>query len=126
MNILLDTHIFLWWNDRPEKLSSSARQAIENTDNTVYVSAAVIWEIVIKTSLDRMEAPEDPLAVVYAEGFISLPITPEYTMMLKTVENIHGDPFDRIQIAQAKAEGLALVTHDRNILEYADLQIIKS
>ena len=73
-----------------------------------------------------MEASDDPLAIVHAEGFIALPITPEHTLALKTVENIHGDPFDRIQIAQAKAEGFTFITHDRNILKYADLQTIKS
>ncbi len=83
MNLLLDTHIFLWWNDQPARLSPSAHKAIEDSNNVVHVSTAVIWEIVIKTALGRMEAPDDPLAVVYAEEFIPLPITPEHAMALK-------------------------------------------
>ena len=73
-----------------------------------------------------MEAPDDPLAVVYAEEFIPLPITPEHAMALKKIENLHADPFDRIQIAQARAEDFTFITHDRTILKYADLKTIKS
>lgn len=126
MNYLLDTHIFVWWSEDPSKLSQAARDAIKNPDNTIYVSSAAIWEIVIKTSLGRMEAPEDPLAVIYDEEFIPLPIQPEHAVELRSVEHIHGDPFDRIQIAQAKAENLTLITHDKTILKYADLETIKS
>ena len=126
MNLLLDTHIFIWWSDEPKKLSAAAAAAIRNPTNRIYISAAVIWEIVIKKSLGRVEAPDDPLAVVYAEGFIPLPIRLEHAMELRTVEHRHGDPFDRIQIAQAKAEDFTLVTHDRFILQYTDLKTIKS
>ncbi len=126
MNLLLDTHIFIWWGDEPRKLSAAAATAIKDPANRIYISAAVIWEIMIKKSLGRIEAPDDPLAVVYAEGFIPLPIRLEHAMALKTVEDLHGDPFDRIQIAQAKAEDFTLVTHDRFILQYADLKTIKS
>lgn len=126
MNLLLDTHIFVWWSEDPSKLSQAAKDAIKDPDNKVYVSAAAIWEIVIKTSLGRMEAPEDPLAVVYDQEFIPLPIQPEHALELKSIEHIHGDPFDRIQIAQAKVEKLTLITHDKAILKYTDLEIIKS
>lgn len=103
MNLLLDTHIFIWWNTAPDLLSQQAYLAVEDTNNRIYVSTAVIWEIVIKTSFGRMESFGDPLAMLYAEQFIPLPITPEHAIALKQVENIHNDPFDRIQIAQAKS-----------------------
>lgn len=73
-----------------------------------------------------MEEAGDPLKMLYAEAFIPLPITPEHTMELKTIENLHSDPFDRIQIAQAKTENLTLITHDRIILKYSHLRTIKS
>ena len=126
MNILLDTHIFIWWNDEPTKITKKARQVIEDQSNTIYISAVVIWEMTVKTMLGKLESPDDPLAIAIREGFVPLPITGQHALTLKTLENHHSDPFDRLLIAQAKHEGFTLLTHDKTIMSYADFAYVKA
>ena len=75
MTLLLDTHAFLWWLDDPQLLSKAARKAIGDGKNTVYVSAAVAWEIAIKRALGKLDAPEDLEAAMTANRFLPLPVT---------------------------------------------------
>lgn len=126
MNIILDTHIFIWWNDDPSKLSKKAREVIEDRNNIIYISSVVIWEIVVKMMLGKLEAPDNPLAIAIQEGFIPLPVTGEHAMALKNMENHHSDPFDRLLIAQAKHEGFTLLTRDKAIMKYGDLAYLKA
>ena len=126
MNILLDTHIFIWWNDDLSKLTKKARTLIEDKDNTIYISAVVIWEMTVKKMLGKLESPDDPLAIAVEQGFIPLPITGEHTLTLKTLEPHHNDPFDRLLIAQAKHEKFTLLTHDKTVMRYADFDFIKA
>ncbi len=126
MNIILDTHTFIWWNENPAKLSKPARETIENKDNIIYISTVVIWEIIVKMMLGKLEAPPDPLAVALSEGFIPLPITGEHALALKTLESYHNDPFDRLLIAQAKHEDFILLTHDKMILKYKGFKSLKA
>lgn len=126
MNLVLDTHIFIWWNDNPSKLSTKAKSAIEDKSNSVFISTVVIWEVVVKTMLGKLEAPDDPLGIALQQGFIPLPITGEHAMTLKTLESHHSDPFDRLLIAQAKHEKYTLLTHDKTIMKYTGFQYIKS
>lgn len=124
MNLLLDTHVLLWWYENPKLLAGQVRVAIENSDNSVLISAAVFWEIAIKASLDKLTIPKklfDRIAIDFTE----LPITGQHTRAVMHLPKLHNDPFDRILIAQAKMDNLILVTRDNNIHRY-DVQIMKA
>ncbi|MGI4851756.1 MAG: type II toxin-antitoxin system VapC family toxin [Janthinobacterium lividum] len=125
MKLLLDTHTLLWWLDDNPTLSSKAKKAISNEKNTVYVSAVNAWEIVIKKSLGKLEAPDNLQEVCVASNFIELPISIKHTSIISQLPKYHDDPFDRLLIAQAMSEGLTLVTRDARIVEY-DVTIIES
>jgi len=120
MNLLLDTHILLWCLEGNEKLSGEARQLISSAD-TVYASAANIWEIIIKITNGRLKLMSDPQTLVQTitdSGFEMLPIKPEHAVKLMDLQGIHQDPFDRILIAQSLVEPLHLVTCDSVIAKY--------
>jgi len=118
MNLFLDTHVLLWWLDDDSSLSERARIAISNTDNLIVVSAAVIWEIRIKQALGKLKIVPDFFAVVKQQGFEMLSITSDHAYAVGDLPKYHRDPFDRILIAQAKLEGLTLVTHDAIFKKY--------
>ncbi len=124
MQLLLDTHVFLWWwMDAPE-LSGAVRTLIRDPSTQVFVSAAVAWEIVIKRALGRLEFDGDVHGAIAGEGFESLPIRVEHADAVAKLPPLHGDPFDRIQMAQAQCEGLTLVTHDALIRRYPDVPLL--
>ena len=115
---LLDTHTLLWWlNDSPQ-LGARCRQMISNDRNQVFVSAATTWEISIKMAIGKLRAPEDMDSVVEDEGFSKLPISLYHGQLAGSLPAHHRDPFDRMLIAQAQAEGLVLITADENISLY--------
>ena len=116
--LLLDTHVLLWWLDDPASLDASARRLIADPRNPVFVSAAVAWEITIKRQLGKLEAPDDLETALEQERFQHLPITVRHALAVAELPAIHGDPFDRIQIAQARLEGLTIVTPDATIPRY--------
>ncbi len=118
MNLLLDTHVVLWWFDRPDTLSEKARDAIAEGENLVFISAAVAWEITIKKALGKLEAPDNFEEVMAEENFQPLPITIPHALAVAALPPIHQDPFDRMQIAQAKVENLTLVSRDALIGQY--------
>jgi PIN domain nuclease of toxin-antitoxin system len=119
MNLLLDTHIFLWWLDDPLKLSQEAATAIRNPDNLVYVSAATIWEISIKQALGKIDAPSDFNEVMKSCQFEALPICHEHAQSVRNLPLFHRDPFDRMLVSQAIIKNLTLVTRDSIIIKYA-------
>jgi PIN domain nuclease of toxin-antitoxin system len=118
MTLSLDTHVFLWWLDDPRLLSDAARQAISDGKNTVYVSAAVVWEIAIKRAIGKLDAPHDLEAVIAANRFLPLPITVPHALAVETLSDHHRDPFDRLLIAQARVEGLKFVSRDSHVARY--------
>ena len=118
MNLLLDTHVLLWWLDDPAKLAAEAQQTIADGGNTIFVSAAVTWEITIKKTLGKLEAPDDLEEMMIQERFRPLPIAIAHTLALANLPSIHQDPFDRIQIAQAQLENLIFATRDTQIKRY--------
>jgi PIN domain nuclease of toxin-antitoxin system len=124
MTILLDTHVFLWWLEDPEQLSNAARKAISAGKNTVYVSAAVAWEIAIKKALGKLDAPEDLVGAMEANRFLPLPVTIPHALAVRMLPDHHRDPFDRLLIAQAKHEGFKLVSRDPHIPLYRVAHII--
>lgn len=118
MRLLLDTHALLWWLAEPEMLSAEARDAISNSSNDVYVSAASAWEIAIKKRLGKLEAPDDLEIQIYESRFTSFPIDLQHGLAVEHLPPIHRDPFDRMLIAQARLEQLTLVSRDEMIPRY--------
>lgn len=112
MNLLLDTHVLLWAVDTPERLDDRARDAIRDPRNRVVASSASAWEISIKTALGKLRFDGDLTAVLNAVGFDPLAIDVEHALAAGALPPVHRDPFDRMLVAQARAEGLTVVTRD--------------
>ena len=115
--LLLDIHIFLWWRGEPSRLTSEVRSRIATAD-IVFVSAASAWEAAIKVSVGRLELPDTMGAGVLASGFEKLPIAFSHAEHAAALPLHHKDPFDRMLVAQAQAEGMTLVTHDGLLKPY--------
>jgi PIN domain nuclease of toxin-antitoxin system len=120
--LLLDTHVFLWWRGDSRRLGRAARQAIVDAE-VVFVSAATAWEAAIKVAIGRLRIPESVEAGVVDSGFEKLPISFAHAEAAAALPPHHSDPFDRMLVAQAQCENLALVTHDRHLQPY-DVQIL--
>ena len=119
MNLLLDTHIALWWlGDTPE-LPDAVREVVQDADNVVYISAATIWEIAIKRALGKLEVGDEYLTEIAEQGFVELPIRWQHAQRVEALPMLHRDPFDRLLIAQAQTLGLTLVTTDAQIRKYS-------
>ena len=121
MNLLLDTHILIWWLDESSRLRASVRTALERPENRIWVSAISIWEISIKVSVGRLrmtEPAEERIAWLLERGRQSLAVTFDHAFAVRRLPLHHGDPFDRMLIAQAQCENLTLVTADPAILAY--------
>ena len=118
MRLLLDTHVLLWALTDPQELDAGAREKIVSPENLVYVSLASLWELQIKESIGKLKLPKDFFEALEPAGFELLPVLLGHIKALRRLPLIHRDPFDRILVAQAKSEGITLVTRDRNILRY--------
>ena len=118
MNLLLDTHILLWWLADDPGLSEKQRSAIADPANVVYVSAASAWEIAIKKALGKLIAPDDLGAALIASELEQLPITVAHAEAVGGLPPHHRDPFDRMLIAQAEVENLTVVTGDPVFAKY--------
>ena len=116
--LLLDTHVVLWALAEPVKLTRPARTALEDAENEVFVSVVSGWEIAIKRALGKLEAPDDLEAAIRMQGFDPLLVTFHHAAQAGGLPPHHRDPFDRMLIAQAQAEGLVLVTRDPDIPRY--------
>jgi PIN domain nuclease of toxin-antitoxin system len=110
VNLLLDTHVLIWW-DEGRRLAPEARRVIEEAD-TVYVSAASAWEVAIKIGLGRLRPTRTVEQAASESGFLELPVTFRHAERVVALPAHHRDPFDRLLIAQANIEELALVTRD--------------
>jgi PIN domain nuclease of toxin-antitoxin system len=120
MRLLLDTHVLLWWLMADRRLPKGVAKALAAPETDVAVSAATLWEIVIKHSLGRIDVDLDELlSSIASDGFTELPVQFRHTLKLQSLPRHHDDPFDRILIAQSVAEGRRLVTTDKSILSYA-------
>ena len=117
MRLLLDTHALLWWL-ADEGLTTPAQNAIADPGNLVLVSAATAWEIYIKKALGKLAAPDDLERQVQAGGFSPLPISIAHGVAAGQLPRHHEDPFDRMLIAQALADGLTIVTRDKRFDAY--------
>ena len=118
MKVLLDTHVFLWWEADDPHLPAHLHAAILSPTNQVYVSAVTVWEIAIKRASGRLVFRASAAKAIEKHNFTSLPITAEHAEWAGSLPQLHRDPFDRLLVAQAQLEGLTLVTVDDQILRY--------
>mgnify|MGYP001767398529 FL=1 len=116
MRLLLDTHSFLWWVTDDPRLPASARAAIGDEANAIYISAASAWEMATKHRLGKLDGAADAIKrfaeLVAADGFEHLPVTYAHALKAGSFRTTHRDPFDRMLAAQSELEGLSLVTRD--------------
>ena len=133
MNLLLDSHILIWALTEDARLSRKARQLILDTDNVIYYSAASIWEISVKHTAhpEEIEFSGRELSEYCRQaGYLQLEIKEKHVHALETFERAesappHKDPFDRILLAQAKAENMSFLTHDARIPDYNEKCVIQ-
>ncbi|HXR31699.1 MAG TPA: type II toxin-antitoxin system VapC family toxin [Solirubrobacterales bacterium] len=118
MRLLLDTPTMIWVFSAPRLLSAQARDAISAGENEVYVSVISPWEVAIKRSKKRLRAPDELGDAVEAHRFQLLPVLLRHTKAIDSLPNHHGDPFDRMLVAQAIIDGLTVVTSDRILRRY--------
>ncbi len=123
MNLLLDTHVLLWWLADADELSAEHRQRISDPRNGIWVSPASMWEISIKAQIGKLVAPGDPTQALTEGGFEELPITWRHAVAAGALPPHHRDPFDRMLIAQAQAENLTIATVDPQFGAY-DVAVI--
>ena len=119
MRILLDTHALLWWLSDDPKLGGKARAKIADPENDILVSAASLWEIAIKQGIGKIEADIAEIEKEIAQqGMVRLGIEADHLIELTSLPDHHRDPFDRMLIAQAGAEDIALLTADMQVAAY--------
>jgi PIN domain nuclease of toxin-antitoxin system len=123
VNYLLDTHVLLWAAGDPDRISAPVRALLEDAVNTLHFSAASLWEIVIKKALGRDDFRVDPVRLrrlLVANGWNELAVASDHALAVGALPPLHRDPFDRILLAQARSEGLQLITADRQLQQYGD------
>ncbi|MDP2954877.1 MAG: type II toxin-antitoxin system VapC family toxin [Longimicrobiales bacterium] len=122
MRVLVDTHVFLWWVEGDRALGAKARAALANQENECFISLVSAWELAIKAGLGklRLALPVERYVVehIAANGFRMLDIQLAHVGRLETLDLHHGDPFDRLLIAQALVEELPVVTADPVFRKY--------
>lgn len=120
--LLPDTHTILWLLESPEKIPNKSLSQLQDPEVIRYLSPIIVWEIATKISLRKLKVKRklaDMIAICLAElRFVPLPITHAHSLMIEALPLVHGDPFDRMLIAQAKTENLKIVTKDENIEQY--------
>ena len=123
MNVLLDTHVALWAITDSPKLSQKAREIIQSSKSTVWVSAASVWEIAIKYALGRGDMPvssQEAMTYFRESGYRFLPVEAEHAAAVQDLPTHHQDPFDRMLVAQALTEPMRLITNDPLVALYSD------
>lgn len=118
MNVLIDTHIFLWAKSRPEFLTKNECGILEDPGNQIFFSHASAWELEIKKYNRKIDLEDEWMSYVEQMGFKWLPIQREHLLALRTLPAFHRDPFDRLLVAQARSEDLRMLSHDENVMKY--------
>lgn len=121
MILLLDTHLLLWAAGEPARLSREARRWITDERNTLWFSAASLWEVTIKHGLGREDFRVEPHLLrrgLLENGYSELPVTGAHALAVGHLPDIHRDPFDRLLVAQAESEGVLLLTTDEVVARY--------
>jgi PIN domain nuclease of toxin-antitoxin system len=123
LKLLLDTHAALWWLSDDKRVAESTAAYLTDATNQVLLSAAVVWEVAIKRSLGKLEAPDDLAATLLDAGAQALPISLEHAAAVRDLPWHHRDPFDRLLIAQAVLERAAVVSTDPALAPY-DITVV--
>jgi PIN domain nuclease of toxin-antitoxin system len=118
MNIIIDTHIFLWALSTPSRLDNAKREALEDLSNTICVSSITIAELMIKASLGKIRIDFDPVKMATETGFTLMDFSADAALLLKDMPFHHKDPFDRMLVAQSVAENCHLMTDDAKMMLY--------
>lgn len=121
MKLLLDTHLLLWAAGDPDRLSAAARALIGAPENEVWFSAASVWEVAIKSGLGRADFQVNPRLLrrgLLDNGYHELPVGSEHAVAMDSLPPLHKDPFDRLLVAQARVEGITLLTTDAAVAQY--------
>jgi PIN domain nuclease of toxin-antitoxin system len=118
VRILLDTHVLLWWLADDPELTEPGREVIAAPENLIAFSAASIWEIRIKQAVGKLDLPADFADVLARQPFEPLAVTVAHAHALQGLPLHHRDPFDRLLIAQARIEGMTILTRDSAITRY--------
>jgi len=117
VTVLLDTHVFLWWRLDSARLKLPVRRIIASSDE-VLVSVVSAWEAALKRGLGRLKIEEPFASMITDSGFVELPLSFAHVEQFAVLPRLHSDPFDRMLIAQARAEAVTVVTHDRQFEGY--------
>lgn len=125
MRLLLDSHVVVWWSVYPNRLRPATLEAIRAPENEIFLSAASTWELGLKIAKGKLRLPPDYAERLLGHGFEEMVVTVAHTRDAAALPSLHGDPFDRLLIAQANAEGLVLVTADREIMRY-DVPVLEA
>ncbi len=118
MRLLLDTHVLLCCLSAPKELATGTREKLQDADNVVLVSAVSAWEMEIKRALGKLKAPADLEEQLRRRRFVELPLHLRHVRALRDLPPLHRDPFDRMLVAQAVADDLALVSRDTRLERY--------
>ncbi|HZB53487.1 MAG TPA: type II toxin-antitoxin system VapC family toxin [Reyranella sp.] len=121
MTLLIDTHLLLWAAGQPQKLSRAARRLLDDPDARLWFSAVSLWEVAIKHSLGRQDFRAEPIRLrrgLLDNGWRELVVSSEHAVASLGLPPLHKDPFDRMLLAQARVEGLSLVTSDELVARY--------
>jgi PIN domain nuclease of toxin-antitoxin system len=118
MDLLLDAHVFLWWDTGDVRLAADVRDVIADPGNRVLLSAASVWEIAIKRALGKLDFRGGLVKAIAANGFEELPVTAAHAERAAALPDHHRDPFDRMLVAQSLCEACVLATRDRAFEAY--------
>ena len=118
MRLLLDSHTLLWYFSDAPMLGANARETIADSDSEAFVSIASLWELAIKRAKGKIGTPDNLASTCEKDGMMLLAISPFHAEQAASLPLHHRDPFDRMLVAQAQAEGLTIVTRDAAILRY--------
>jgi PIN domain nuclease of toxin-antitoxin system len=118
LKLLLDTHAALWWLSDDERFGEQASHHLADETNQVLLSAAVVWEVAIKRSLGKLDAPEDLAPTLLDAGVQALAVSVDHAAAVERLPWHHRDLFDRMLVAQASIEGAALVSRDESLRPY--------
>jgi PIN domain nuclease of toxin-antitoxin system len=118
VRILLDTHVAFWWFNDVDRVGHDARVAIQDSSNDVWMSAASVWEVGIKRAVGRLEIPTPLDEAARETGVMELAVTWAHARTAAELPLLHGDPFDRMLVAQAQLEELVLLTRDPLVRQY--------
>ncbi|WP_432565300.1 type II toxin-antitoxin system VapC family toxin [Kineococcus sp. SYSU DK003] len=124
MSLLVDTHVLLWWLAGDERLPERMGAALAQAERDVFVSAASAWEMAVKSAQGKLHVPGDLRGELERQGFTELPVTVEDGLAAGALPLHHGDPFDRMLIAQAVRRDLLLLTVDRRFADY-DVRLLQ-